>query len=217
MAVYDLEEQEQIAEIKAWWDRYGSLLVSALLVVTLCFAGWTGWNRYQNTKAAEASALYFELQQAVIAGNAESAQRARELAGTLISKYGGTVQAQLGALLSGGLQFRMNDSGNARLQLEWASKEGKDPALRDLARLRLATVLLNEKDIDAALACLQPVPEGPWRARFEDLRGDALAAQGKAAEARLAWRNAVEALEKTDGDAGSLRDLIRDKLESLEG
>ena len=214
MAVYDLEEQEQIAEIKAWWNRYGSLVVSALLVVALGFAGWSIWNRYQNTRAAEASAVYFELQQAVIG---ENAQRARELAGALISKYDGTVQAQLGALISGGLQFRMNDSGNARLQLEWAAKKGKDPALRDLARLRLATVLLNEKDIDAALACLQPVPEGPWRARFEDLRGDALAAQGKAAEARLAWRNAVEALDKTDGDVGSLRDLIRDKLESLEG
>ncbi|MDR3087663.1 MAG: tetratricopeptide repeat protein [Azoarcus sp.] len=214
MAVYDLEEQEQIAEIKAWWNRYGNLVVSALLVVTLGFAGWSGWNRYQNAQAVEAGALYFELQQAVAAGNT---QRVRELAGTLISNYGGTLQAQLGAMLSGGLQFRMNDSTNARPQLEWATKEGKDPALRDLARLRLATVLLNEKEMDAALACLQPMPEGPWRVRFEDLRGDALAAQGKAAEARAAWRAAVEALDKGDGGTGSLRDLIRDKLESLEG
>ncbi|MDR2924819.1 MAG: tetratricopeptide repeat protein [Azoarcus sp.] len=213
MAVYDLEEQEQIAEIKAWWARYGNLVMTLLLALALGFAGWQMWNRYRGSGAAEASALYSELQQAVSADNAE---QTRELAGKLISGHGNTVQAQLGALLSAGMQFKKNDLDNATPQLEWAADKGKDAALRDLARLRLAAVLMQKGDLDAALARLQPVPEGALRARFEDLRGDILASQGKYAEARTAWQAGIGILSNA-GNEAALRDIIRVKLESLEG
>ena len=213
MAAYDLEEQEQIAQIKAWWAQYGNLVVTVLLVLSLGFAGWQGWSRYRNASADEASALYFDIQQAV-AG--DDAVQARKIAGEIISRHGGTVQAQLGALLSAGMQFRKNDLDNARPPLEWAADKGKDAFLRDLARLRLAAVLMQQGAPDEALARLQPVPEGPLRARFEDLRGDALATQGKPAEARAAWKAAFEALGKASENA-RLRDAVRIKLESLEG
>lgn len=213
MAVYDLEEQEQIAEFKAWWAQYGNWVMTLLLALTLGFAGWQGWNKYRSSGAAEASALYFELQQAVAADNAE---QAREFAGKLISSHGHTVQAQLGALLSAGMQFRKNDLDNASPQLEWAADKGKEAALRNLARLRLATVLMQKNDLDAALARLQPVPEGVLRARFEDLRGDILASQGKPADARAAWQAAIGTLSNA-GNEAALRDIIRVKLESLEG
>ncbi|MDR1662587.1 MAG: tetratricopeptide repeat protein [Azoarcus sp.] len=210
MAVYDLEEQEQIAQIKAWWEQYGNRVVAVLLAAAIGFAAWTGLRRYQDAKAVEAGALYAELQQAAALADA---QRTRELAGKLIGNYGGTVQAQLGALLSAEVQFRKNELDNAGSQLEWAADKGGEPALRELARLRLATVLLQKGDFDGAISRLQPVPEGVWRARFEDLRGDALAAQGKIGEARAAWRAALDAFE----DAAPLREVIRAKLESSEG
>ncbi|MDR3212536.1 MAG: tetratricopeptide repeat protein [Azoarcus sp.] len=217
MAVYDLEEQEQIAQIKAWWEQHGNLVVTVLLAAALVFAAWAGWRRYQDGNAAEAGALYAELQQAAAMDNT---QQVRELAGRLIEKYDGTLHAQLGALLSSSVQFRKNELDNARLQLEWAANKGKDAELRELARLRLATVLLQQGAVDEALACLQPAPKGVWRARFEDLRGDAFAAQGKTGEARAAWRaalDALDALDASDGDTLPLRGVIRAKLESLEG
>jgi predicted negative regulator of RcsB-dependent stress response len=214
MAIYDLEEQEQLATIKAWWEQYGNLVTTMVTVIALALVGWQGWRWYQNRNAAEAEVLYFELQQAAAEGDA---QIARDRAGVLISKYDGTLQAQLGALLSAGVQFQQNDLDNARPQLEWAAKEGKDPVLRDLARLRLATVLLQQGSADGALERLQPVPEGSWKAWFEDLRGDALAAQGKADEARKAWQAALDALEGASGETANLRGLVRAKLESLEG
>ncbi|MDR0635188.1 MAG: tetratricopeptide repeat protein [Azoarcus sp.] len=214
MAVYDLEEQEQIAQIRAWWERYGNLVVTVLLAAALAFAGWAGWRRYHAGNAAEAGALYAELQLVIAAGNA---QQAREIAARLTGSYGGTIQAQLGALSSAEVQFQKNDLDGARAQLEWAATKGSDVELRELARLRLATVLLQQGAVDEALARLQPVPTGVWRARFEDLRGDALAAQGKGDEARAAWQAALDALDVADTDAAPLRGMIRAKLESLEG
>jgi len=213
MAAYDLEEQEQIAEFKAWWAQYGNLIVTVLLALSLGFVGWQGWNKYRSVGAANASALYFDLQRAAAA---EDAVQVRKIAGELISKHSNTVQAQMGALLSAGMQFQKNDLDNARPHLEWAADKGKDVILRDLARLRLAAVLLQQGAADQALTRLQPVPEGPLRARFEDLRGDVLAAQGKTNEARDAWVAAVKALGNLSSDL-DMRDAIRVKLESLKG
>ncbi len=213
MAAYDLEEQEQIDRIKAWWAQYGNLAVTILAALALGFGGWQLWNKNRSDGAAEASALYFDLQQAAIA---DDAAQVRRIAGEMISKHGGTVQAQLGALLSAGVQFRKNDLDNARPHLEWAADKGRDAVLRDIARLRLAAVLMQQGAVDAALARLQPVPEGVLKARFEDLRGDALASQGRAAEARAAWQAAFGALDTATGET-DLRNAIRIKLESLEG
>jgi predicted negative regulator of RcsB-dependent stress response len=215
MAVYDLEEQEQISQIKAWWSEYGSRVVGLVLAVSIASVSWQGWRLHQSRVAGESAATYFKLQQAA---EASDAQETRDLAGRLISDYSASVQAQLGVLLAANVQFGKNELDNARVQLEWAADEGRDPALRDLARLRLAVVLLQQGAADEALARLDPAPDGAYRARFEDLRGDVLAMQGKPAEARAAWQAAIDALE-ADGEetAARLRMLIRAKLESLEG
>ena len=46
----DLEEQEQVAELKAWWRQHGNLIVSALLAAALAFAGWQGWRWYSASR-----------------------------------------------------------------------------------------------------------------------------------------------------------------------
>lgn len=214
MAVYDLEEQEQISELKAWWAQYGKLVTTIAVVAALASVGWQAWQWYSNKTAAEAGALYYSLQQAAAE---QDAQKARDAAGRLIGDYGSTAYAQLGALLSASVQFAKGDLDNARSQLEWAADEGKDPALRELARLRLAAVLLQQDAADKALARLQPVPDSAYKARFEDLRGDALAAQGKPAEARVAYQAAIDALATAGEEAVTLREVVRIKLESLEG
>ena len=212
MAVYDLEEQEQISELKAWWAQYGNFVVTLAVLAALASVGWQAWQWYQNRNAAEAGTLYYAVQQAA---EKQDAQKAREAAGRLIGEHGGSVSAQLGALLSAAMQFEAGDLDNARAQLEWAAEKGSDPALRDLARLRLAAVLLQAGEPEAALARLQAAPTVACMARFDDLRGDILAAQGKAAEARAAWQAAIDALAAQGDDAASLREVVRVKLESL--
>ena len=96
-----------------------------------------------------------------------------------------------------------------------AADKGSDPALRELARLRLAAVLLQQGEHDAALARLQAAPTASYKARFDDLRGDVLAAQGKKAEARAAWQAAIDGLAAEGEEAVTLREVVRVKLESL--
>lgn len=215
MAVYDLEEQEQISELKAWWARYGNFVTAIAVAAALASVGWQGLQYYKNRQAGEAGALYFALEQAMINGDA---QKTREAAGQLIEKFPSTAYAEMGALASAGVQVEKGDAKNARAQLEWLLAKGSDPALKDIARLRLASLLLDEGAFDQALAQLANAPAPALKARFEDLRGDVLAASGKPAEARSAYQAALDALA-ADADEGgeTLREVIRVKQQALEG
>ncbi|MDY0072996.1 MAG: tetratricopeptide repeat protein [Thauera sp.] len=214
MAVYDLEEQEQISALKAWWEQYGNLVVGLISALALASVGWQGWQWYQNRQAGEAGGVYFLVQQAAESGQV---QLARDNAGRLISDYPRTSYAQLGALLAAGVQVRAGELDNAQAQLSWAAEEGKDAALRDLARLRLAALLLQKGEHDAALARLQAEPAAAFAARFADLRGDVYAAQGKAGEARQAWQGALDAISPADERSFAIREIVRIKLDALEG
>lgn len=215
MAVYDLEEQEQISELKTWWIQYGKFVTAVAVAAALASVGWQGFQYYKNKQAGDAAALYFAVQQAAMQGNA---QKTREAAGQLIGKFPGTAYAEMAALTSAGVQLASGDTKNARAQLEWLLDKGGNAALKDIARLRLAAVLLDEGAIDQALAQLSNAPAPALKARFEDLRGDVLAVGGKPAEARGAYQAAIDALAVDGAEGGeALREVIRIKQQALEG
>lgn len=215
MAAFDLEEQEQISQIKGWWEQYGKLVTVLAVAAALASVGWQGWNWYQGKQGAEASALYDVVQKAAAERNA---QKAREAAGMLIEKYSGTAYADMAALLSAKVQSEAGDLKNARVPLAWAADKANDPALRGLARLRLATVMLDDKAYDEALAQVQSPPDEALAARYADLRGDILVAQGKPDEARVAYKAAVDALgAATKIEAVTLREIAQAKLDAVGG
>ena len=217
MAAYDLEEQEQLDELKTWWKMYGNLVTGILVAVALAVAAWQGWNWWQRQQSAQASALFSALQTAAAS---QDAKRARELAGELIDKYSATAYAGMGALLAARTQVDAGDAKNARVQLAWAAENARDTGLRELARLRLAAVLLDEKAYDEALKQLAAEPAAPFAPRFAELRGDVFAAQGKTAEARDAYDAALakfEALAKGDEarQRGGYGEVVQAKRDSL--
>lgn len=218
MAVYDLEEQEQLDELKTWWKQYGNLVTGILLVVALLAAGWQGWNWWQRKQSGEASMVFSALQQA--AGQRD-AKRVRELAGELIDKYSSTAYAGMGALLSARIQVDANDAKNAKAQLAWAAENAKDPGLRELARLRQAAVLLDEKAYDEALKQLAAEPLPAFAPRFAELRGDIFAAQGKKAEAAAAYEAAIAKAQATKGEEeqdaarAAYREVLQAKRDTL--
>ena len=218
MAAYDLEEQEQLAEIKAWWKQYGNRLVNVALVAAVIVLGWQGWNWRQRTQTGEASALYSALQKAVQDGDT---QRIKAASGELLEKFDGTPYAAMGALTSARAMIESGDAQTARAQLLWAAEHAKDE-LRDLARLRAATALLDEKAYDQAFALLDGAASLAFEPRFQDVRGDILVAQGKKAEAKAAYRTALTRLDelekKGEGRAGAIfRELIGQKIDALGG
>ena len=209
MATYDLEEQEQLAELKAFWKQHGNLILIAIVAALAVVLGYWTWTRYQGSQTTQASAVYGELQKAATANDAK---KVRDLAGTLIEQYPRSVYAPLGAFISAKIHFGAGDLKTARAQLAWAAENARDPGVQALARLRLANVLLDEKDYDEALKVLAVKPEPAFEALFEDLRGDVLAAQAKSAEARAAYTAALGKLKPGDDTA---RDLIQLKLDGL--
>jgi len=215
MAVYDLEEQEQLDELKTWWKQYGNLVTTVITVVAVAAVAWQGWNWWRRDQMAQAGDVYAAVERAAAANDVK---RARDAAGELIDKFSGTNYAALAALLSAKLQFESGDLKNAKLQLAWAADHGNDAELRDLARLRLAAVLLDEKAYDEALAQLAAAPVEPLAARYAEVRGDVLAAQGKSLEARAAYAAALAKLDepgsKADQRHAAYRDLLQVKLES---
>jgi predicted negative regulator of RcsB-dependent stress response len=209
MSTYDLEEQEQLAELKAFWKQYGNVIVLAIAAALAVFAGYRIWQWYQVSQSAQASIVYGELLKAAAANDAK---KARDLSGTLIEQYPRSAYAPLGAFISAKVHFSAGDLKTARAQLSWAAENARDPGVQALARLRLANVLLDEKAYDEALKVLAVKPEAAFEPLFEDLRGDVLAAQGKRAEAKAAYVTALAKL-KTGDDA--TRELVQLKLDGL--
>ena len=209
MSTYDLEEQEQLAELKAFWKQYGNTIVLAIAAALAVFAGYRVWLWYQASQSAQASVVYGELQKAA---SANDAKKVRDLSGTLIEQYPRSAYAPLGAFISAKVHFGAGDLKTARAQLSWAVENARDPGVQALARLRLANVLLDEKAYDEALKVLAAKPEAAFEPLFEDLRGDVLAAQGKRAEAKAAYVAALAKL-KTGDDAA--RELVQLKLDGL--
>ena len=208
MAHLDLEEQEQIDSLKTWWKMYGNLVTGVVVAASIAVIAWQGWNWYQRNQAAQAAAIYGVLEQAAAL---RDGQKVKSAAGELAEKFGGTSYAWLGALVAAKQSFDSGDLKTARAQLTWAADNAKDE-VKDLARLRLAAVLLDEKAYDEALKQLESTHAAAFDARFLELKGDVLAAEGKLPEARTAYKSA---LEKMADKPSASRELLQQKLDSL--
>ena len=205
------EEQESIESLKVWWAKWGNATTWIVLVVLLAAAAWNGWNFWQRRQAAEAAVLYDQVQQAVTAG--DKAQVAR-VAGDMEDKFGGTAYAQMTALAAAKALYAAGDEAGAKAQLQWTVDHARDDEFKQIAKLRLASLLLDDKAYDQGLALLAEPQSDAFKGVVANGRGDLLAAQGKRADARTAYQLALDSLPKSDT---STRQLIQFKLDALGG
>ena len=210
MATYDLDEQEQLDSLKAWWKRWGSMTLLALAIIVAAAAGWRYWQNRTLTQSLEAGSVYQNLTQSLAANDAKAARAAGAM---LIDKYQDTAYAPRAALLLAKLNVMGKDLKSAQTQLEWAASNSKEPFVKDLARLRLAGVQLDQKQYDAALKTLGATHSDAYAFRFLDLKGDVLLAQGKPAEARAAYQAAFGKM----AEDSAYRSIVELKLDALGG
>ncbi|EOA04808.1 hypothetical protein HFRIS_010544 [Herbaspirillum frisingense GSF30] len=207
---YDLEEQEQLDSIKAWWAKYGNLVTWALIIALAAYAAWTGWNTYQARQSGQASVLYEEQQKSFAAKDNAKVQRA---ASDIQDKFSGTAYAEMSALVAARSAFDANDIETAKKQLQWVIDHGRGKEYKAIAAVRLAGVLLDAKSYDEAFKLLSGDYPAQFAGAIADRKGDVLLAQGKRDEARSAYKLA---LEKSDAkDPG--RQLIQIKLDAIGG
>lgn len=204
---YDHDEQDKLETLKASWQQYRSLILGIILASMIGLSLWYGWQYWQKHQSVDAAILYDQLEQALI--NKDKPKTLR-VAQDLQNKFPGTTYAQLGAFNAAKMAFDTSDLKTAKTQLQWAIEHGNSEELEHLARLRLATVLLEEKDYTTALQLLANTPPPGFITLYAHRRGDVLLAQGKTNEARAEYKIA---LAKADPQASELRQILNLKLD----
>lgn len=207
---FDLQEQEQIDELKAFWGKWGTLISGVLLAAALGAAGVQGWRWHQHRQAEAAAALYGQMEALAAKGDTTKLVSAAE---PIKQEYPRTAYAARAALAAARAAYEANDAKTAREQLNWVLEHASEPGLKAVARLRLATLAIDGKQYDEALGLLGGEHDAAFEGLFLDAKGDALAAKGDVAAARAAYR---EALGKTPADASN-RPYLQIKLDALGG
>lgn len=207
---YDLEEQEQLDAIKAWWKQHGNTVLLSITVFIAIVAGIQGWKYYQNKQTVQAAGLYEMLQGAA---DSRDAKKVREVAGQLIEQYPRTAYATRAALLAAKTNYDSGDAKSAKAQLQWVLEHAGSDEIKDAARLRLAGVLLDENNHAEALKLLETKHGAAFDGLYADLKGDVLLASGKNAEALASYKLALEKIDP----ASAYRGLVQMKLDGLDG
>lgn len=210
MAVYDLEEQENIEALKAWWKQYGRLVIAVVVAFVLGVSGIQGWRYYKEQRAQKAAVVFAELEDAV---RANDVAKARDLAKKLAAEFASTGYGSRGGILAARASFEAGDLKSAEEQLRAAAEAARDEPVRAIANLRLSAVLLELKKYDDAIKVVSgPAPES-FVPLFADARGDVLVAQGKIADARGAYQIALDKLPKSS----AWRNVVEVKRDALGG
>ena len=204
----DLEEQEQLAELKHFWKSYGNLISWVLIAVLGAYAAWNGYQYWERNQSAKASALYDEVDKAVAANDVARVERSLA---DMKDKFGSTHFAHQAGLLAARSLYDQGKADQAKAILTWVADSAPTPALKDVARLRLASLLWEAKALDEALKQLN-TPFTPEMAGLaSDLRGDVLQAKGQASEAVAAYQQAWKQIPATS----EYRRMVQAKLSAL--
>jgi predicted negative regulator of RcsB-dependent stress response len=210
MAAYDLQEQEQLDDLKAWWRQYGNTITFGVALACLVIAGVQGYRWWMGTKSAEASVLYSAVSEAA---RKSDPAKGKDAMAQLIDKFGGTAYAPRAALINARQLFDAGDKAGAKAQLQWTIENASEDELKAIARFRLAEIQLDDKQFNDALKTLDARVPDAFKGMFADLRGDALVAAGRPADARAAYQEAVGALDPKS----QYRTYVQVKLDTVGG
>ncbi|MBP8062060.1 MAG: tetratricopeptide repeat protein [Polaromonas sp.] len=204
----DLEEQEQLAELKHFWSRYGNIISWVLIVVFGAVASWNGYQYWQRSQAAQAAVMYDEVERAAVAGDVAKLERAL---GDMKERFGRTAYAEQAALLAARIYHDKGNLDAAKGALAWVAGKASDDGYQAVARLRLSGMLFEAKAYDEALQQLVAPMPSDFNALAADRRGDILLAQGKKAEAKAQYEAAYKGLD----ERSDYRRIIEVKLNAL--
>jgi predicted negative regulator of RcsB-dependent stress response len=210
MAVYDLEEQEKLDDLKAWWKQWGNTVLGIVIALCIGLASVQGWRWWQTSQAEQAAVLYSGVTSAV---SANDIAKAKDAMAQLADRFGGTAYAPRGALLVAKTLFDAGDKDGAKAQLAFVIDRSGEDELKQIARLRLAEVQLDDRQFDDALRTLDAKTDDSFAPVYADLRGDILVAAGRTADARAAYETA---LGKFDANS-QYRPYLQAKLDAVGG
>jgi predicted negative regulator of RcsB-dependent stress response len=206
---YDFEEQERLAELKAWWEDNRWYVFGAIAAALLAVAGWHGWSYWKASQADDAAQMYTPVADAL---KSNDPKKVGDAARPLVEKHPRSFPASEAGLAAAKVAFEAGNLAEARRHLEWVLASGVEEH-RGIARMRLASVLMEDKKFDEALKVLDANKDEAFVAPAADLRGDIMLAQGRMDEARAAYKLATEKAEPRN----PVKSIAETKLNALGG
>jgi predicted negative regulator of RcsB-dependent stress response len=203
----DLEEQEQVDELKALWKKYGTYITRGVITFFVLYGLFQGWGYYQTKQSQGASELY----QSIVVMDEKNTKDILEKSQKLMDDYSGTPYAGRAAILFAKASYLEGNKDKSKEKLEWASSHAKESATESIALIQLGQILVEEKKYEDALKRANEVDNEGYLGLSNDLKGDILNAMGKKEEAKKAY---LEALKRF-GPKDPYAKFTQEKLESL--
>jgi len=213
----DLEEQEQLDQFKAFWQKYRNLITGVLTVALFAYAGYSGYQWWRNSQALEASKLYETMVTAIAKGDKEQILRASD---DLQKDFARTPYAAMSSLVAAKISADAGDNAKALDYLRWTAKNASNDGYIAIAKLRLISQLIeqgSEKDFAEADQILKEAPISGFQALWLERRGDWYLAQKKNAEAKKSYEEAWKGLNQSKEFPEEARRLLKVKLDAVGG
>jgi predicted negative regulator of RcsB-dependent stress response len=204
----DLEEQEQLDQLKHFWKQYGNLVTWALIAVLGAVAAWNGYNLWQRNQSVQAAAMYEEVEKVVRGGDPQKAERAFS---DMKERFASALYTQQAGLMVAKMAYESGKTDSAKSILSWLVENGGDKGYSSVARLRLSALLIDLKSYDDALNLLGTGISSEFSALADDRRGDIYILQGKRPEAKTVYQKAYTAFD----EQSEYRRLVGVKLNAL--
>ncbi|MEY2889520.1 MAG: YfgM family protein [Polynucleobacter sp.] len=213
----DLEEQENLANLKSFWARYGNYIIGVITVALLVYSGMSAWKWYQRDQAADAGKLYETLINSISKNEKDKTYLAAE---DLQKKYGGTSYAAMGSLVAAKVAMDSNDASKAQSYLKWTANQASDDSFRALAQLRLLGILIDqgtEASLKEADQLLKEKAVKGFEPLWIERRGDWYLVQTKIPEARTEYLKAMKAMQSDRAFPEDARGLLKVKIDAVGG
>jgi predicted negative regulator of RcsB-dependent stress response len=213
----DLEEQENLANLKSFWARYGNYIIGVITVALLVYSGMIAWKWYQRDQAADAGKLYETLINSISKNEKDKTYLAAE---DLQKKYGGTSYAAMGSLVAAKVAMDSNDATKAQSYLKWTANQASDDSFRALAQLRLLGILIDqgtEASLKEADQLLKEKAVKGFEPLWIERRGDWYLVQTKIPEARTEYLKAMKAMQSDRAFPEDARGLLKVKIDAVGG
>ena len=204
----DLEEQEQLDQLKHFWKQYGNLIAWALIAILGAVAAWNGYHAWQRNQSVQAAAMFDEVEKVVGGGDLQKAELAFS---DMKDRFAKTAYTQQAGLLVAKMGYETGKIDTAKAALNWLVENASDKGYASVARLRLSAILIDAKAYDDALKLLATGISEEFAALAEDRKGDIYVLQDKKAEAKAAYQNAYKGFD----EQSEYRRLVSVKLNAL--
>ena len=204
-----LDDQQELENFKYFWRSKGRWLFAVLLLASLVYLGWVLYQGHIETKNEEAATALAGLVEK--AKTSQDKQALQADLSILQQNYPESISSAQATMMVAADLFDQGQYEAAEKQLNWVLQNQQIPFVRALAIQRLATVQLQQKKYDAALATLKMPVDAAFEALILETQGDVLYAQGKNKEALAVYE---QALAKTVQDAPGLQ-LLQLKADEL--